>query len=1752
MDESHLAFYLFGSPRLLINGAPYDFRLRKGKALLAILAVEEGPKSRDSLATMLWPDFDQVRARTNLRRTLSRLNQTKFSRWIEADSEYIVLNPGEDGFIDVREFSKLIQGDRIESLQRAVDLYLGDFLGDFYLGDNELFDDWSLVHREYYRRKALESMHRLVEKYLEQQDFTSATPVAHRQLELDRLRESAWRQLMKLQALDGRRIEAITNYEKMKELLKQELGASPSNETNLLYESILEGTVQPTQRIQGYEIKEKIGEDSFGFVYRAYQPTVERVVAIKEINPRYANRPEFIRRFEAEAQLIARLEHPHIVPLYDYWREPGRAYIVMRFFAGGSLKDKLKEGTYNAAEAAQLIEQIASGLMLAHHQGIVHRNLKPANILIDEEGDAYLSDFSIAMDKRDDNDKDSTMLLHGSAYASPEQLLNKPVSLQTDIYSLGLILYEMISGKHPFAGYPASAMIEKHLHENLPPLVDIHPDLPESLDTVIQRMTAKDPADRYVDVHGMVEALRSAVGSLDASPEESKTSFVNVSNPYKGLRAYSEADADLFFGREKSTRMLIERLNNSQMLCIIGPSGSGKSSLAKAGLIPAVRRGAIPGSESWYITEMLPGAHPFEELEAALLRVAASPKALLLDQLKMDERGLIRAAKRILPQDDGGLLLLIDQFEELFTLVDDEKRRGLFLDNLQAAAKDPRSRIHIILVLRADFYDQPLHYQSFGELLHNNTSVVLPPSREELSQVISSPAESVGVDVEESLLATMIADVQNQPGVFPLLQYTLTELFNCRDNNRMTLSSYESIGGVSGSLGRRAEAIYLGLDPSQQVLTQQLFLRLVNISEATEDTRRRALRSELMSIRLKYESISVDAVNQIIDLFGQYRLLTFNHQVGTREPTVEVAHEALLSEWTRLRTWLAQSRDDLYQQRRLRSLASEWKMADKSDGYLLRRSRLDQIAGWAASSELALTENEWEFLNTSLGARTARQEAEEKRRQQELETIQQLAEAQAKRAEEQENAAKMLRRRAYYLLGALGVAAFLAIMALILGGQASRNAAAAAEQARLATSRELAMAALNEIDVDPERSTLLAIQALSTTYTTEAEEALHQAVQNMRITQRFEGHQAYLNNIVYNMDGSRLATTSGDGSARIWDRKTGQQLTSINSGSAEFHSIAFHPNDQIIATGDSAGFVKLWDAESGQELESFSLTKVYGEEGEIIEGSGDEITVIAVSFSPDGKRLVGGNFGGTIKIWDVISGDVIVLPAQPQLTSLVYHPDGAHLAAAHGLYPGFVSLLEISSGEQIYKQEAGNAVSGLAFSPDGNRLASTGLDGNLIIWDSFSGEILVSKAIGGEFYTPAFDPHGHRLIVAHPNGTAIILGASTLDEILTLRGHTASVNSVAFSPDGEYAATASSDGTALEWRLGPSSEMLTIRGNDGFLRVAYHPNGEQVATTSVTGKVSVWDAKSGDLIWQQEGHEEFVGGLAYSSDGSFLASSSDVPPVIIVWDSATGERLKTIDGHTGWVNNIAFSPDGLYLASASEDNTVRIWDLEGREVSVMEHPAPAWGLAFHPDSNILTTSPWDNNLDTLNQTGEGDVEGEVIPDQRVVSWNLKTGEQIMNLETHSSEVRDVAYSPEGDRLAAGAWDGTVTIWDAVTGGQLITFEAFNHTVFRLAFKPDGSQIATIGESIKIWDTNTGDRLLTLEDHNNVIYDVAYSPDGRNLATASMDGTVRIRALELEELIELAESRLTRGWTEEECIRFLHLVNCHPIEGGKQQ
>ena len=472
-----------------------------------------------------------------------------------------------------------------------------------------------------------------------------------------------------------------------------------------------------------------------------------------------------------------------------------------------------------------------------------------------------------------------------------------------------------------------------------------------------------------------------------------------------------------------------------------------------------------------------------------MLRIAINPPETLLGQMQEGDRGLLRAVRRVLP-DDGltELVLIIDQFEELFTLVTDEAVREQFLNSLVTAVLDDRSPLRVIVTLRADFYDRPLQYVDFGDLLRQRTVSVLPLTPDELEQAIVQPAAQVGVRLEAGLAAAIIRDVGDQPGTLPLLQYALTELFEQRQGNMMTRAAYDTMGGVTGALARRADEIYAGLSADGQAATRQLFLRLITLGEGVEDTRRRVRLSELEALSPQSSLLTP----QPLDSFGRYRLLTFDRDPITREPTVEVAHEALLREWGRLRGWLGESRDDIRRQRVLADAAAQWQIAAQDASYLLRGNRLTEFVTWAETTTLALTTPEQTFLHTSLADRQQRQADERVRQERELTTARQLAETERRRAEEQAQAAQGLRRRAYYLAVVLLLTLIVAAYASWVSGQnvilaeEKATSLAQSEQLRLAAEANSALVGNNTGDL----AALLALRSLQDGYSAQADEAL--------------------------------------------------------------------------------------------------------------------------------------------------------------------------------------------------------------------------------------------------------------------------------------------------------------------------------------------------------------------------------------------------------------------------------------------------------------------------------------------------------------------------------------------------------------------------------------------------------------------------------------------------------------------------------------
>ncbi|MFL5799187.1 MAG: extracellular solute-binding protein [Actinomycetota bacterium] len=1083
-----MQFLLLGPLEARDDGSALPLGGPKQRVVLAHLLLQANRVvTAERLIDAIWGEDPPETARNTLQTYVRHIRRIVGPERIEHRSSGYVLqaDPAE---IDVLQFHDLIEESRvlaatdlpaaINALHEALGLWRGPALDD--LAEQPSLRS-EIARLEEIRLAALEER---IAAELDLGRHRETVAELETLIGSHRYRERLWGNLVVALYRSGRQGDALNAYQRARTVLREELGIDPSPELQRLQEQVLRQDAALDlggERLRGYRLLEEIGEGAFGTVHRAFQPEVGREVAVKVIGRRLADHPEFIRRFDVEAQLVARLEHPHIVPLYDYWREPDGAYLVMRYLRGGSLRQALAAGPLHTDWALRLTEQIALALASAHRQGVVHRDVKPANILFDEDGNAYLSDFGIARDLAAlEAGADRRWPSH--AYLSPEEARGEEVTHLTDVYGLGIVLYESLTGRNPYADSRPDRGLDGHAHQPLPPVHAARPELPVDVDGVVARATATDPADRYPDAPALAAAFREALRATATVP----VGEGDLRNPYKGLHAFHEADAGDFFGREDSVRDLVAlmggEVDGNRFLAVVGPSGSGKSSLVRAGLVPALRAGALPGSDGWFVVDMVPGAHPFEELASGLVRISVDRRPGLVQRLERDG-DLQRAAEDVLPPDGSQLLLVIDQFEEVFSLVGDEGERASFLAGIAAAVNQPESRVRVIVTLRADFYDRPLMYSGFGDLLAGRTYAVTPLSTEELERAVAGPAEAVGARLEPNLLAEIVAEVGGRPAALPLLQYALTELFEGRTGSTLTLEAWRRVGGASGALARRAEALYGLLNDLGKEATRQLFLRLVTVGErGVENTRRRVLRTELTSLGV--DRRSMDAA---IDAFGARRLLAFDRDPQTRGPTVEIAHEALLREWDRFREWIESSREQLRLQAKVAAAAGEWDEAGQGEDYLLAGDRLSQVEEAMGTSSVRPTDREREYLAASRTRAQAEAAAERERR--------------AREARLERRSVVRLRALVAVLAVASLVAASLTVVAVNRSREADRRRLEVLLNNRRESVDRLTAGSIANLETDPQLSLNLALHAvdqasdLAEPVPAATVEALHWAIQ---------------------------------------------------------------------------------------------------------------------------------------------------------------------------------------------------------------------------------------------------------------------------------------------------------------------------------------------------------------------------------------------------------------------------------------------------------------------------------------------------------------------------------------------------------------------------------------------------------------------------------------------------------------------------------
>lgn len=1461
------------------------------------------------------------------------------------------------------------------------------------------------------------------------------------------------------------------------------------------------------QTLRGYELTECLGQGGFGAVYRAFQPTVGREVAIKVILPQYANHPDFIRRFEAEAQLVARLEHPHIIPLYDFWRDPAGAYLVMRYVRGGNLRQLLTGASPDLALSLIVLEQTSAALEVAHRHQVIHRDVKPDNILLDEDGNAYLSDFGIAeiiqADHAASGPGEGEALTGSLGYLSPEQARGDVLSPRSDQYSLAVIAFELLAGKHPFHQYSPTLQMVKHLTETLPPIANFRADLPSSVDEVLQRASSKRPEDRYPSAIEFIQALRLAVGGAShlslVSVSEAAPDFPGVGNPYKGLRAFEEADAEDFFGRETLVRKLLERLEAPttlgrglqklelepfRFLAVVGPSGSGKSSVVKAGLLPALRRGFLPGSSRWLITQMTPTARPLEQLENELLTIASRPMSDLRARLWAGPTGLRDLLPELLAEAANEIFLVIDQFEELFAQEVAESERLLFMESLRLAVTAPESRLRLVITLRADFYDRPLRYAGFGQLLQKRTEVVLPLSPAEISQAILGPAERAGVTVEAGLAMEIAVQVADQPGALPLLQYALTELFDRREGSVLTRAVYQALGGVLGALTRRAEDVYRALTPAGQQAAKLLFQRLVTLGEGAQDTRRRALQAELDQL--------APEMRAVVETYGRARLLSFDRDPISRAPTVEVAHEALIREWQTLRDWLNENREGIRLQQHLTLAAQEWQAQNRDPGDLYRGARLAQLREWGEAHPREMNASEREFFAASLALADHETAEKEAQRQRELEAARKLAESERVLAAEQAQAAARLRKRGRYLQWAFGLAVALLGVALWMGYQAQQNFLQS-ERLRLAAQAS----ALLLSGADVETAPLLALASLQMGASPEADATLQRA-----LTLTYPQHI-------------------------------------LGAGQGAILAAAFSPDSRLAATGSATGSLNLWEVESGKLIRTFPEAQA---------------SISSLAFSPDGRILATGGDDQTVRLWEVSTGQVIrTLPtAQATLWSLAFSPEGASLAAMDK--NGTLRLWNLASGAELLSVNLPTTSSSLAFAPDGQAILTAGDDGVARLLDSATGEVL--REFHGHslsIITVAFAHNGRTLATGSDDKTVRLWDVASGQEIRRLEGHQESVYGVSFSADDTALLTAGYDRVALLWDVASGVILNRFIGHQGSLYAgAISPDSRWVLTASLDTTARLWPSGLMPNPRRLRQTSSIIT-LALNRSGSVLATGASDGKVTL-WETQTGQKLREFNGHQYAVESLAFSPDEKALASASDDNTVQLVDLETGQIrlNLTEFSSPIWAVRFTPDGKALVTANedglklWDAATGAALRTFSSEdtfYSVALAPDGKTLLgggygsyfvFSLESGAELfreMTPETTSSFA--AALSPDGRQAVLGG--GRLKLYTYPEMQLIRVFEGHTGSVLSVAFSADGKTLVSSSEdgTARLWDVATGANLRVLSGAQALANSAAFTADEDGVYVGGGDNTVWLWDTETEALMDYACQVLKRDLTAAE-------------------
>jgi WD40 repeat protein len=1225
--------------------------------------------------------------------------------------------------------------------------------------------------------------------------------------------------------------------------------------------------------------------------------------------------------------------------------------------------------------------------------------------------------------------------------------------------------------------------------------------------------------------------------------------------PYRGLKFFDEAHAEFFFGREELTTQLINQLKTERFAAVSGASGSGKSSLLRAGVISRLQQEKTPsGTDAWKIKLLTPTDHPLKSLAAAFI----DPELSELERAEQLRRAeaflqdggiglaqLVRASLAIAgnttglsPQERPQLLLVIDQFEEVFTLprgAHVEEERQKFFDCLTGAMKTVGEYLSLAIVVRADFLGKCSLYEGLAQKMEEHQVTVSPLKYEQIKATIIRPAQKVGLVCEPNLVYTMLMDIIGAPGELPLLQYTLLELWEHRRTSadggvaRLTLDTYRELGGVRGTLQKQATETFSGLMPEEQAVAKRIFLALTQLGEGTEDTRRRVVKSELVS-----PIFPVELVEQVLEKLVAAKLVITNQEMGgeqtlremeehnlrdTRkgshsstnprsqaQEVVDVTHEALIRNWSLLKDWINENREMLRRQRRIETTAQEWDAAGQSakGEYLLQGLRLRDAEDFIQlyPQELSALAQQYVTVSKSAIRRTRRES-----------------------------------RQVQIAVPSI----LLATLAVVLNQyhgtmqtQAQQN-----YQLQIATSHQRAVIAqtlLQNTKSDPMVALLmsrLAAEQGKATY--EMQASLRSALKNLRLQLELRGHEGKVNQMVFSPEHQKLqtlATASADGTIRLW---------SLNPQT--IYDTVLKPL-QILT----------WAEPQGEQSEAIATV------------ASNTTNVTSVAYSPDGLSVAAiAENSPQVKVWSVESGKVLLnnMTGLTDATEVLFSPDGEWILAAYRDHS--ISIWDANTGLlQSRLPQAGN-IKSIQISPDAQFLLSASLDGTAQLWRLKSDSTKSGSTKSDS--TQIFKPH-----------------------LISTLSHNSSVNQSVFSPKGEWVATASSNGQAKLWdtatgkllrtfeqkkqtpfgRLYGSNPLVRVNlTREGWLRggqdatssqpvvqMKFSPNGQILVTTDPSHRVWLWDIASGTLknevtipdtpqaaaATPQAGENL----MSLSPDARIMATveshaaNSLEPQTAHLWDMQTGREMAILPGQQG-IDQVQFSPDGTYVATAAADGMVRFWSAEaGGELPTLKlTDAPVhWAMFLQGGANgrigqvpaeleIGNKSLENPSLNLRNDQPAQAVSREpaainqmisIASDGRLQRWQILTdaiAPQILSSASASSEDRHQDSSSFFQWLMSFLRKRTQRL----------------NTDSRLLSPAVIRPVASLDSKLAIGAANSSAIAPTeIPVTNKNLSGAVLSPDGQMVATANPEGWVEIYQVRPDQSMQLVHR--IQNWREQ--------------------